>query len=77
MSTNVTDDYVVAAWAEGARGPGWANQPIWYVVRKPSGEYRLECIQPSMQSPEMVILYGVSQAAHAAMTAAVRKWGYW
>ena len=64
---------IVTAYAEGAAGPGWANSPIWVIVRGLDGSLRQECIQPSEQTRDMVTLYGVSQAAHAGMCAAVRN----
>jgi hypothetical protein len=64
---------IVAAFAESASGPGWANQPVWVIVRAVDHAMRMECIQPSEQSTEIMTLYGVSQAAHLYMTAAVRR----
>jgi hypothetical protein len=67
---------VVAAYAESAGGPGWGNTPIWVLVQDRDGTYTVDCIQPSDQTEEMVTLYRVSQAAHLAMTGAVKRaWG--
>jgi hypothetical protein len=67
-------EYVVAAWAEPASGPGWANSPLWVLVSEQGIPiYRVECLQPEEQTDEMQTLYAVSRAAHVAMTAAVRR----
>lgn len=64
---------VVAAWAETADGPGWANEPIWYLTRETNtGKLQLECLQPGEHTAEMHTLYKISAAAHRAMTGAVR-----
>ena len=63
---------IVTAWAESASGPGWANAPVWYLVKTDIG-YDVRCIQPSEQTRDMVLLYRLSQEAHLSMTAAVRR----
>ncbi len=68
-------DAVITAYAEGASGPGWANSPIWVIIRSQlDGSLRHECLQPDEQSREMRILWGVSQCAHATMTYAVARY---
>jgi hypothetical protein len=69
----MTPDNIIAAFAESASGPGWSNAPVWVLWRDDSGRYVLDAIQPSEQTAEIVALYGVSAAAHGAMTRAVRK----
>lgn len=64
--------HVITAWAEGAAGPGWANQPLWYLVDD-YGKLRVECLQPDEQSSEIKTLYAMSEVTHLAMTAAVRR----
>lgn len=64
---------VLTAYAESASGPGWANWPIWYIVRNDDGTLTEGCLQPQEQTSEMFTLYRVSAAAHEAMTAAVTK----
>lgn len=66
------NEHIVTAYAESADGPGWANAPIWVIIRQEDGTLCWECIQPKDQTAEMVILYKVSQAAHQSMVAAVR-----
>ncbi len=62
-------DTIITADAESANGPGWANQPIWVVVKsRLDGAIRVECIQPNEQSREMLTLYRISEEAHKAMT---------
>lgn len=51
---------IVAAWAESASGPGWANAPVWVLVRERDGTLRLDCLQPSEQTHAMHLLYRVS-----------------
>lgn len=65
--------YIITAFAESAAGPGWANSPVWVVVKDGNGQIGLECIQPSEQTAEIATLYSVSSAAHWSMTRAVRK----
>lgn len=66
-------DVVITAYAEPAVGPGWANQPVWVVVRsRLDGTIRQICLQPFEQSAEMLYLYSISAAVHAAMTGAAQ-----
>ena len=64
---------IVTAYAESAAGPGWANTPIWLVVRDANQSLRMECIQPSEHTAAMHTLYKLSQAAHQAMSSAARE----
>ena len=62
---------VVTAFAEPASGPGWANSPLWVIVRAADGSLRQECLQPGEQTAEMRSLYPICAAAHRAMTSTV------
>jgi hypothetical protein len=63
------NEYVLAAWAEVARGPGWANEPVLVLVgRMGGGEYRIEYLQPDEQSSTMLTLHRVSALVTADMT---------
>jgi hypothetical protein len=62
---------IVTAFAEYAAGPGWANRPLWVIVRGADLRIREECIQPQNQTAEMHALFRVSNAAHEAMKSAV------
>ncbi len=64
-------DTIVTAWCEYAGGPGWSNQPLWVIVRDGDGKFRRECLQPEEQSADMLLLYGVAAALHAALVGAV------
>jgi len=65
---------IVAAWAEHAKGPGWQNEPIWYLTREvDTGKYQIECLQPGEHTAEMHILYEISATVHHTMTSAVRR----
>jgi len=57
-------DFVVCAYATWEGGPGWANSPIWYIVRDGNGVLREECLQPDEQSVEMRAIF-----RYSAMTA--------
>lgn len=63
---------ILTAYAESCAGPGWANSPIWVIVRESDGTIVQHCLQPMEQTEEMYTLYGISQATHAAMTRAVK-----
>jgi len=65
-------DIVITAYAESAAGPGWANTPIWVILKSREGLVHIECLQPDMQTRDMHILYDISQPAHLAMSNAVR-----
>ncbi len=65
------DDHVVTAYAQRASGPGWANVPLWIVVRDANGRLREECLQPEEQTPTMAALYNIAEAVHHAMRQAV------
>lgn len=44
------DEDIVCACAEHARGPGWANRPLWVIVRtRGTNEMRGLCLQPQEQ----------------------------
>lgn len=66
-------DYIVTAWAEPASGPGWANRPVWVLVRNRNGEHRVECLQPSEHTEEMAGHYPYSALASGCMTKAARR----
>ena len=68
-----TDCRGVTASADPAHGHGWANAPIWVIWAEPGGQLHQACIQPAEQSAAMHALYGVSAAAHTAMTAEVSR----
>jgi hypothetical protein len=63
-------DTIITAFASPAAGPGWANSPVWIVVRSQDGSYREVCLQPEEQSPEMLALYDVSATVNRSMIAA-------
>jgi hypothetical protein len=68
------DESVVTAYAQPANGPGWANRPVWVVVRKNgTDDYRLECIQPDEHSVEMQCLYSIAALVQGQMTKAAER----
>jgi hypothetical protein len=64
---------IVTAWAESASGPGWANQPVWVLVRSLSGDLRIECLQPEEQTPTMQTLHSISATVSGQMTKEAEK----
>lgn len=66
-------EYIITAFAQSAAGPGWANTPLWVIVKGVGGSIREECIQPDERSADMSTLYTVSETVHNAMTSAVRR----
>jgi len=62
------NEYVVTAYASRASGPGWANTPIWVVIKDgETGKMREECIQPDDHTEGMRTLYHISDNVHTAM----------
>jgi hypothetical protein len=70
---------VVTAYAEFARGPGFANSPLWVVMEDLDPESKtgkrmyLDCIQPEDQSNIVHTMYVVSEHAHLVMRAEAEK----
>lgn len=62
---------IVCAFAEPAAGPGWANSPLWYIVRDGDGKLTMHCLQPEEQTAEIGLLYRTSAALHGTMVRAV------
>lgn len=59
------DDRIVTAWPEYVSGPGWANRPIWVIVRDGNGKLRMECIQPEDQTENIMRLFPICAVAHS------------
>ena len=64
-------EHIVTAFATRACGPGWANTPIWIIIRGADGKLRQECLQPQQQTFEMQWLFPYSSRAHEDMVRAV------
>lgn len=78
MKFNPKTEHIVTAYAERCSGPGWANFPVWVVIRQNgTSNVRVDAIQPSEQTPELMKARGVSDAMNRLMveevTAALRK----
>lgn len=70
-----TTEYIVTAWVEQARGPGWSGHTAWVLLFDVTdGRYRLVGLQPEEWTPAMAHVAEVSVAAHEAMTAAAKRW---
>lgn len=62
---------IVCAYADAPNGPGWSNQLIWVISRRDDGSLIETALQPDEQTPEMVTLFRICQAAHDALCRAV------
>lgn len=63
---------VVVAWGEYASGPGWGNQPLWYIVCDSNHTtLTVECLQPEEQTAEMRLLFAASEVITRQLTAFV------
>lgn len=60
-------DRIVCAYARPANGPGWANAPLWVVVKDKDGKLQERCLQPSEQTREMQLLYRIASCVDSAL----------
>ena len=65
-------EIVVSAWAQPAHGAGWANEPVWVLIRDIGQCLRQECLQPQEQPAILFRAYGLLAAAHAFMLEQLR-----
>jgi hypothetical protein len=69
-------EYIITAYGANCAGPGWANSPIFVVIRDgATGKIRETAIQPEDQTKEMVDIFAFSALAHSRMTGLVRELG--
>lgn len=67
------DDYIITAYPELAAGPGWANSPVWVIVKnRMTAIIREECIQPDEFSRDMYVLFKPAVAAHETFLSVVK-----
>lgn len=67
-------EHVICAYAQHANGPGWANGPLWYIVRnKQTGVLREECLQPNEQSIGLHLVYNIAEGVHRVLTSEIEK----
>ena len=71
--TLANGERIITAWAEGASGHGWSNQPFWVLIQEGDGDLRLDCLQPDEHTELIMSLYDISESVHLAMTAAAVK----
>jgi hypothetical protein len=64
-------EQVIAVIPQHAKGPGWANEPTWIVIRGIGPTYREECIQPEERTRELSALYNAGEAMMQSLIAAV------
>ena len=70
---SIAQGKIVCAFAEPAAGPGWANSPLWYILRDGNGTLTMHCLQPDEQTAEIGLLYRTSAALHGTMVQAVEN----
>ena len=63
----VGGETIVTAYAESVCGPGWANSPIWVIIREPGGGLRMDTLQPNEQTKILRCLYSLSEETHRIM----------
>jgi len=74
MLFNKKHDCVIAAWCEHAAGPGWANSPVFVVVKdRRDGTHRIECLQPEEQTFVMSVIFGICAQSHNILVSEVEK----
>jgi hypothetical protein len=64
--------YVVTAWAERPKGPGWANALVLVLFRDRDGTLRVEAVQPGEQTPAMLYEFDHSELSARRLTSAAR-----
>lgn len=62
---------IVCVYARRAGGPGWANRPIWVIVRGLDCKLREECLQPEDYGPDAHKAYCVAEEAHNLLRDAI------
>lgn len=66
-------DTIIAAWGENCAGIGWANQPIWVLIRNYQGQLRIESIQPKDQNGEMHAYHRITACAVSGLIDAIER----
>lgn len=64
-------EHLEAFRAEYVSGPGWSNAPLWVYIRSVDGSIRVECLQPSEQPGDVLLLYGIAAQVHAQLLRAI------
>ncbi len=67
------NERIIAAWAERANGPGWANTPLWFIIQKNDGSFRQECLQPEFHTPAISLLYNISNEVNQTLISELNK----
>lgn len=60
-------DQIICAYAKAVSGPGWANEPLWVIIRGADNVLRDECIQPDERPPGIDQIYDISASVHRAL----------
>ena len=68
---------VIAVWCDAVAGPGWANTPMYYLVKTNDArrlEYAVYCLQPDEQ-PHSVspAFWSISNIVHSTLVNAVQQ----
>ena len=63
---------LVTAWGEECTGSSWRNDIVWAIVaRAGTSEYKMLCLQPNEQSPQVKALHKISHVVNQTMCAQV------
>jgi hypothetical protein len=63
---------LVTAWGEECTGSSWRNDIVWALVaRAGTSEYKMLCLQPSEQTPQVMALVKISHTINQSMCAQV------
>lgn len=65
-------DHIVTAFATYEAGPGWANSPLWIIIKDVNGQLREECLQPEEQSREIRLLFPMAAQIHQQLKAELK-----
>jgi len=64
-------DTIVCAYAGSAFGPGWANTPLFVIIRSQTGGLREECLQPDDQPRLVADVYRIAAEVHKILMRAL------
>ena len=65
---------VICVYAERAKGPGWANAPLWIVLRDEKGDLSEHCVQPHERTAGGHALYDTAAALPEALCLEANEW---
>jgi hypothetical protein len=65
------DEKIMAVVPAYVNGPGWGNSIVYIYIRDSGGKFRLEYLQPTEQTVEMLTLFKSGAAMCEALISAV------